>query len=169
MRRTVPISGCDTNMRAPANYAFCTGSGDPYGALISGGIANNGAIIHPSSGVCRIGDIRDGTTNTLMIGEAAWNLKDYMFTSGTCTGQVRWGFGYWASPYPGATAFTTRAPFNPSSGGSGMISRFRSDHAGGVVGFTLCDGSVRFISQNINQVTLDALGTRAGSEVVGEF
>lgn len=169
MRRVVPISGCDTNMRAPGNYAVSTGSTDPYGVIITGGIPNNGAIIHPSSGPCRIGDIRDGTTNTLMVGEAAWNLKDYLFTSGPCSGQVRWGFTYWSSPYPSATAFSTLPPFNPSSGGSSMTSHFRSDHQGGIVGFTLCDGSVRFISQNINQATLDALATRAGSEVVGEF
>ena len=31
------------------------------------------------------------------------------------------------------------------------------------------DGSVRFISQNISQVTLSALTTRAGGEVLGEF
>jgi len=44
----------------------------------------------------------------------------------------------------------------------------RSYHTG-IVHVLLMDGSVRGISQNINLATWRALGTRAGSEVVGEF
>jgi hypothetical protein len=32
-----------------------------------------------------------------------------------------------------------------------------------------CDGSVRFIGENINGLTYEGLGTVAGSEVIGEF
>ena len=103
-----------------------------------------------------------------MIGEAAWNLPDYLFTSGPCAGQQRWGFSCWSSPYPLATAFTTMAPFNPKSGGANVLSRFRSEHIGGVQ-FAMADGSVRFVSENISQMILDATGTRAGGEVFGEF
>jgi len=113
-------------------------------------------------------DITDGTSNTLMVGEAAWNLPDYLFTSGPCAGQVRWGFSYWSSPYPLATAFTTMAPFNPRRGGAAVLSRFRSEHIGGSQ-FALVDGSVKFVSENISQMILDAAGTRAGGEVLNEF
>jgi prepilin-type processing-associated H-X9-DG protein len=61
------------------------------------------------------------------------------------------------------------APFNPQSGGSAVLSRFRSDHVGGVVNMLLGDGSVKFVSQNVNQGTLDALGSRHGREVVDNF
>jgi len=37
------------------------------------------------------------------------------------------------------------------------------------VQFVLADGSVRFISENINADLLDALATRAGGEVIGEY
>lgn len=60
------------------------------------------------------------------------------------------------------------APFNPKNGGSAVLSRFRSDHPG-FVNFGLCDGSVRAVSENIDQNVLNSLGTRAGGEVVGEF
>jgi len=45
---------------------------------------------------------------------------------------------------------------------------FYSFHTGGAM-FCLADGSVRFISENIDMGTMVALITRAGSEVVGEF
>ena len=44
----------------------------------------------------------------------------------------------------------------------------RSMHVGGVH-LLLCDGSVRFISDNISGTTWRSLSTRAGSEVLGEF
>ena len=44
----------------------------------------------------------------------------------------------------------------------------RSRHEGGVQ-ILLCDGSARFISENIDLSIWRALGTRAGNEVVGEF
>ena len=166
--RAVPISGCDANNRAPGTYAFSTGSGDPWGLALGGTAPHNGAIVHPLQGVTRIRDITDGTSLTLLAGESDWNIKDYLFTSGPCNGQVRGGFTYWSSPYPLATAFTTMAPFNPKSGGSAVLSRFRSDHPG-MVNFCLCDGSVRALSENIDQNTLNSLGTRAGGEIVGEF
>ena len=167
LRRSIPISGCDANDRAPGTYAFCTGSGDPWGTLAAG-TPHNGAIVNPDSGRTSMRDITDGTSNTLLAGEAAWNLADYLFTSGPCAGQVRWGFTYWSSPYPLATAFTTMAPFNPKKGGSAVLSRFRSEHIGGAQ-FAMADGSARFVTENISQTILDSTGTRGGGEVLGEF
>jgi hypothetical protein len=43
-----------------------------------------------------------------------------------------------------------------------------SRHTGGVHTL-LCDGAVRFVSENINLGTWRALGTRNGGEVIGEF
>jgi len=44
----------------------------------------------------------------------------------------------------------------------------RSRHAGGVH-VLLCDGSTRFIGENIDFAVWQALGSRAGSEIPGEF
>ncbi|WP_010583054.1 DUF1559 domain-containing protein [Schlesneria paludicola] len=168
-RRAVPISGCDANDRAPGTYAVSTGSDDPYGTVAAGN-PNNGAIVNCGSGKTAMRDLTDGATNTFLAGESAWNFADYTFTSGPCNGQIRWGFGYWSSPYPLATAFTTKGPFNPKSrdGDSTRLSNFRSEHIG-AVNMMLSDGSVRFFGENIDHKLLDSLATRAGGEVVGEF
>jgi prepilin-type processing-associated H-X9-DG protein len=44
----------------------------------------------------------------------------------------------------------------------------KSYHTGGVQ-VLMCDGSVRFVSDNVNLATWRALGSRAGGEVVGDF
>ena len=44
----------------------------------------------------------------------------------------------------------------------------RSQHVGGAHAL-LCDGSVRFVSENVSQDVWRFLGTRAGGEVLGEF
>ena len=45
---------------------------------------------------------------------------------------------------------------------------FRSHHTGGAQ-FLLADGSARFVSENIDQVVFNGLGTRSTGEIVGEF
>src|SRR5690606_29817033 len=99
---------------------------------------------------------------------------DYTFSSGDCMGQPRYSFTYWANPFPGSTGCTTEYDFNPRDiEGDGIFDpnwtrSFRSDHQGGVQ-FALTDGSVHFISEDIDAAVLDALATRNGGEVIGEF
>ena len=82
---------------------------------------------------------------------------------------MRGGFSYWSSPYPLATNFSTKGPFNPQSmnGDSKRLSNFRSSHPGGV-NMGLCDGSVRFFQQSISATILDSMATRRGGEVVDQ-
>ena len=49
-----------------------------------------------------------------------------------------------------------------------MSQGFKSRHSGGV-NFVFCDGSVRFISQFINQETYTYLSQRADGRVVPNF
>ena len=51
--------------------------------------------------------------------------------------------------------------------GNGIFAA-RSEHTGGIQ-TVLCDGSVRFISDNIDLTLWRGLGTRSGGEVLGEF
>lgn len=54
------------------------------------------------------------------------------------------------------------------NGGLNSVSGFRSQHTGGAQ-FLLADGSVRFVSQNINLAVYRQTSTIGGGEVVGEF
>jgi len=168
-RRAIPTPNCDAN-RAPGTYAVCTGNDDPWGTIASGKPLT-GAIVNVGSGTTDSASIVDGMSNTILAGEQAWNFPDYMFTSGPCNGQTRWGFGYWSSPYPLATGFTTKGLFNPhkTDGDLSRLSNFRSDHIGGMVNLLFCDGHSRFVNDSIDHGILDALATRAGGETFGEF
>lgn len=163
LRREIPISGCDTNDRAPGTYAVCVGSADAYST-------NDGVFVNHLTPVVRVRDVTDGMSNTFLTGESAWNFPDYVFSVGPCSGQVRWGFTYWSSPYPLATLFSTNGPFNPKKldGDSTRLGRFRSEHPGGVH-MGLADGSVRFVGENVSPVLLNSLATRAGGEVTGDY
>lgn len=180
MRRAVP-SCSDDNGRAPGHYAVCGGTEDYNIYWSYYGDPNpvqNGAVVYTGStaGKIRFRDITDGTSTTLLVGETAYNLPDYKFTSSnsSCNGQSRYGYTYWANPYPGSTVCFTNAEFNPhdiaddSVFDSNWRKSFRSDHVGGVQ-FVFVDGSVHFISENIDASLLDALATRNGGEVIGEF
>ena len=102
---------------------------------------------------CKIRDIRDGTSNTIAMAEA----------SAQAVYSRMWGCGYY-SHYSGLTACVPNS--HPSTGVC-YGRRFESTHEGGIF-VLLCDGQVRFISENIDLTTFRALGTIAGNEVIDD-
>jgi len=184
MRREIPypLAGdpCGDFSEAPGTYAVSVGSlpydqywsyfGRPRPTL-------NGAIVYSDSTdrITRMRDITDGLTNTVLIGESAWNIAGFA-TNPSCNNGQSWGYTYWANPYPASTGFNTSAPFNPNTyilldpnTFDQTLMRFRSDHPAGGVNFVFCDGGVRFISQNVDQTVLTAIGSRNGAESVLDF
>ena len=129
-------------------------------------------------------DVVDGTSNTIMLGEI--RLVPDEGTTYATGADFR---GYvWNSDGP-TTWFTTQFPPNnfepdrfffcvnttlspctkmPNVTGYTARLQSRSAHAGGAQ-FTLADGSVRFVSSNVNTELFRSLGTRNGGEVIGEF
>jgi prepilin-type N-terminal cleavage/methylation domain-containing protein/prepilin-type processing-associated H-X9-DG protein len=87
---------------------------------------------------------------------------------------------HWSSPHPSQARFNTSAPPNWNGrscafgGGFGQaadrngIWAARSRHTGGVH-VTLVDGSVRFVSENIDLLTWQRLGAKDDGNPVGEF
>lgn len=148
-----------------ANYIGAFGTEELDGCENAAGTApvaangqciGNGVMYHNSK--VRIRDITDGTTNTFIIGERRTDI----------------GLG-WFSTWPGMVAEGEEAfqrvlgsadhvPNDPDE----HLDDFSSRHEGGAQ-FTLGDGSVRFISENIDHGLYQSLATIQGGEVVGEY
>ncbi len=117
--------------------------------------AGNGVIWENNSPL-RITDITDGSSNTIMLGEAltgkdyqnAWCHMDNAIA--TCAYS------------PNAKSPVTGKDYPPDQWWNRYA--FTSAHPGGVQ-FAMTDGSIRFINDSIPLATFRALGTRAGGEV----
>ncbi|HBL44629.1 MAG TPA: prepilin-type cleavage/methylation domain-containing protein [Planctomycetaceae bacterium] len=174
LRRPVPYPTCDDEEGAPTSYGLSTGTDEEGDDGLFEGRGGMGTYYSPPyiTRVYRFRDVTDGLSNTIMGGEFNYNLKDYTWGPTTCSsdssvvGTVRWGYSRWGSSYPGASLGNTGGQFNAKTGAD--ISIWRSDHVGGAH-FLLADGSVHFVSENIDAGKLDALATRAGGEVIGDF
>lgn len=132
----------------------------------------------PNQAAIKILDIRDGTTNTIMFGEKFHYDPNFdavtpFFRSNLLMHQ--WSMWAWTGGFKGAghVFCSCWVPINwtvPNGAGGGFtpqdmrVNAWGSGHTGGV-NFCFCDGSVRFISENIPQITLCAMSTRTGTEV----
>ena len=128
-------------------------------------------------------EVLDGTSSALCFGERAHRDVAY---SGWATANARTtmdGYGFWApsTGLPGLGDVTLgsdqrinyRHPKsgtipNQNSSEDARVAAHGSEHVGGSH-VTLCDGSARLISENIDQTIRAALGTRATGVVFGEF
>lgn len=142
--------------------------GAPFGPV--GSAANVDKIVGFSA-------VYDGTSNTFLVGEVLQGK------GGDLRGFVWWGdaSGFTAYLPPNSTlpdriyaaGYCNNDPkFNlpcaVSTTDEPTMFAMRSRHPGGV-NATLCDGSVRFISETIDLNTYRALSTTRGSETLGDF
>ncbi len=144
---------------ATANYIGVFGTteidsceGLPIGTPCVG----NGVFFHNSS--LRLADVRDGLSQTFLIGERK------------TSSELKW-FSTWAGYVPNGEEAAVRllgasdhTPNHPDN----HIDDFSSHHTGGAH-FLLGDGGIRFISANVNLSVYQALTTRASRDVVGDF
>lgn len=167
-----------SNQGFSGNMVLCAGSTD-FGTRFS---TNHMDGLFYSRSKVRIDDIRDGTSNTLMVSELIL-VPDDSYT--TCTGEGHDLRGRYNNPPLSNVLFTTLNPPNtnvpdvgtwcatnhpvsPCSCASGYNNErvhARSYHPGGVNG-ARADGGVGFYSSNADATVFRAIGTRAGGEIV---
>jgi len=191
LKTVIPMFVCPTDFGPPrvdaghpdlvgftGNYIMCAGS-TTFGAR---GFHNtvfpqmNGIFYIYSS--TSISDIHDGTSNTLLSGETIVH-KEFPPNQFDARGAYYWGV--W-----GGALFTSFWPPNtntpdrldearlcydtvetPCINSGDMANYTRSRHPGGVyVG--LADGSARFVSESIDRITFQAMGSRRDGDIVAD-
>ena len=172
--RPVPQTLCNEAPYAPGSYLLCEGTGAYQRPgrgifpLFLLGYSQDMNVNRP----VRLRDITDGSSNTLAIGETSYNFNDLKFTSpAACNGLPRQGYAIWGGGWPGRSIGNTSKKINDTAGITSVLNingQFSSSHVGGIMGL-LADGSARFINENIDRDLFNALGTRDGDEVIGEF
>jgi prepilin-type processing-associated H-X9-DG protein len=119
-------------------------------------VDNNGVLFLNSK--IRHGDILDGSSQTILLGESIPTYNDLGWASGTrATLRNTGGFEalVWPREADGADAGTLQ------------VGNFGSFHTGGAV-FTFADGSVRFISSTVEPTLLRKYGNRADGQLLTE-
>lgn len=129
-------------------------------------IDNNGVLFLNSR--IRYRDIRDGSSNTIFVGETA-DVDPLGWASGTRatlrnTSSIGGGG---MGLRPGMPVVAAVPPVDPNAALL-EVGGFSSVHAGGAQ-FVLGDGSVRFINQSINPQVFKNLGNRADGELPSDF
>ncbi|TWU47773.1 DUF1559 domain-containing protein [Rubripirellula reticaptiva] len=112
----------------------------------------------------------DGTTNTLMVGEFGVQVRETSSLPFPYPGSGGESAGKWAISYPYHSAASTFGKFNAKEISLFDIpsyESFRGPHAAGVQ-FVLSDGSVRFLTESVDAVTLQRLTARNDGEVIDQ-
>jgi len=139
------------------------------GTVIYGGYWCNNGLMRIGKW-SKIRDCTDGTSNTIIIGEQSGliNKLDYRsnYYGGWAghNGTSSWGTGLSTirySPNPKTVPAGSDQTYAPNGA-------LTSAHVGGVQ-VLLADGSVRFISDNLDITTLLRLGAAGDGDVIGEF
>jgi prepilin-type N-terminal cleavage/methylation domain-containing protein len=159
-----------------SNYFGVQGGGDLSLALCStpnGRVFyDNGVLYHNSQ--TRMRDITDGASKTFLIGETKYQLTSTGRPDNVHLGWASTGYTTGSNGRPGVLAAAVN-PINSIEGDGGKTDTlnffnrlFGGFHPGGCH-FALCDGSVPFITENIDLSVYHYLGRRNDGHVVGSY
>lgn len=140
----------------PENLDDCENSPGNLPVMSDGTCKGSGMFYHNSS--VKMRDLTDGTSNTMMTGERKTKSDLDWFTS--WPGMIAEG----EEAFQRVCGSADHVPNHPAT----HFDDFSSHHIGGAQ-FGLGDGSVRFISENIDGGVYRSLATIQGGETVGEF
>ena len=172
--------------RVPASYRGNAGNevtSDDTSSILPGTKSMENIDLNGMMFACSevtFGSISDGSSNTICVGESRTDPRfvkdgqamDYWYIGSPTADPCR------CDGCTGGTEFSelvgaTYTPMNinkldPTTAGRLIELSFGSYHPGGAT-FGFSDGSTHFIADSIDIVTYQALGSRDGGEVVGEY
>jgi prepilin-type processing-associated H-X9-DG protein len=167
--------GSGLALTAPSSYAACVGGDESDGA------GQDGLGVFYRNSATRLGDIVDGASNTILIGERAWANANGIWAGAIQNAVLQRGKqnpcpGSGTSFYPAAFLVLAHGHLNNATTDTdGGLDDFSSLHRGGS-NFVFADGSVRFLASvsgdfadgefTPESLLLQALSTRANGEVV---
>jgi len=125
-------------------------------------------MVARSAWCCKFSDVTDGTSNTIMIGEIRPLCSGDFNANGWVRGDSLWNcvtppINFPTCPNDPGYGLT---PCTQNAGNWNTEMGFKSKHVGGAQ-FVFGDGSVRFLSQNINYPTYQSLGDRWDGRTLG--
>jgi len=170
---TFTISGAGGNFElAKSSYAGINGQAElaDFDSALGLGMFLRGRGVS-------IAEVTDGLSNTLFVGERS--SKSAKQAVGSLPGVCTWVGALPGGDLDGETPAlyilgwtgdpsSPAKPNTPEPDGSFHAESFTSKHSGGV-NFLFGDGSVKFITDSINEQTWVKLGTRQGGEVAGDY
>ncbi len=131
---------------------------DCEGLSLGQSCSSDGVFFHNSRISFR--DLIDGASNTFMVGQRKTNPNASPPWHSTWAGVIPEG----EEAFSRILGIADHAPNDPV----GHLDDFSSNHSGGVH-FAFGDGRVRFVTDSIDLTVYQALATRAGGEVVGDY
>lgn len=158
--------GSATMELATANYVGMFG----YGSVTTRPGLGTGVLFRNSA--IRIADIKDGTTHTFAVGERTFELAKSTWYAAIPGYTVNAGMPGMPSLTEGAGQLVLGHVGQPgmhhSANNTTHVVNFSSHHVGGT-NFLLCDGSVRFVSDNIAYNIYRWMGERADGHPIPDF
>ncbi len=127
---------------------------------------DNHGLLFLNSGV-RYSDIFDGSSNTILLGEAIARKENLGWASGT-RATLRNTGSFVNHRFDFQNASAAAAEEQPKEGPL-YVGGFGSFHAGDVANFGFADGSVRELSQTIDTELFRLLGHRSDGEIMKKF
>lgn len=159
-------SGAELTTVAFANYVGVGGTDEVTGFPDTG----TGVLFRNKS--VRIAEITDGTSNTIMISERASRQSPQTTWVGAITGAsippLNPSFEEEGPPVLILTNTGTAEDGRVPNNALGHVEDSNSEHADGV-NLLFCDGSVRIVNDSIDPRIWQAIGTRAGGEIIDGF
>jgi len=165
--------GTTINGYGRSSYVSSRGNHNSYGQQTS--MDPRPGVFYTNSAT-RFRDLTDGSSNTIAIGEVSNNQYTEVDSSSVYeTGGAWAGMGIHKRYTLVSRNTNSTRPINRSTPDDDGVYPFVSDsdgfgsmHTGGAH-FALCDGSVRFVSENISISIYGNLGDRADGNVLGEY